>query len=352
MFAPRAPTKQLALMCRSVGVGLEAGVPVVKAIETATRKSSDGRLRRVMAEVVDDIKAGESLTDALDVHGAYFPDLFVDMISVGEQTGTLPEVLLALADHYENNIRLWKEFLSQITWPVIQLLAAINIIALLIYILGWIGDGGGLLSTDILGFGLVGASGVFKWYLGWIIGSVVLWFAYRLLTTSLAGKKALHQTLLAVPVVGGCLRSFAIARFSWAFHLTQSAGMPIDDSLDASLRATANGVFEAASRSVIADVLKGETLSDALAGARLFPEEFINIVHVSETSGTVPEALHRLSPQFEEQARRSLKLLTTVAGFVVWALVAAFIIFLIFRIVLWYTGLIHSVLQNPLGGPQ
>lgn len=353
MFAPRASTRQLALLCRSVGVGVEAGVPIVKAIDTATRKSSDARLRRVMGEVVDDIKSGQTLTDALDAHEQYFPDLFVDMIAVGEQTGTLPEVLTALADHYENNIRLWKEFVSQITWPVIQLVAAINILALLIYILGWVADRGGSggLSVDILGFGLLGAGGAIKWYLGWIVAAAVLWFGYRLAVASLAGKKLLHQALLTVPVIGGCLRSFAIARFSWAFHLTQSAGMPIDDSLDASLRATGNGVFEAASRDIIRDIMKGETLTDALAAARLFPDEFINIVHVSETSGTVPEALHRLSPQFEEQARRSLKALTTLAGFAVWTLVAGFIIFVIFRIITWYTGLLNSFIQNPMGAP-
>ena len=54
---------------------------------------------------------------------------------------------------------------------------------------------------------------------------------------------------LGVPVLGHCMRSFAIARFSWAFHLTQDSGMPIDDSLEASLKATSNGAFHPALRS-------------------------------------------------------------------------------------------------------
>lgn len=348
MFAPRVSTKQLALLCRSLGVALEAGVPILKAVETATRKYSDGRLRAVMGEVIDDIKSGSTFTDAVDAHGEYFPDLFVDMLSVAEQAGALPEVLLALADHYENNLRLRKEFLSQITWPLIQFVAAIGIIGFLILLLGWIGESSGM-PFDILGFGLMGTGGAIKWFLGWVVGAFLLWFGYRMLTTSLSGRKTIHQTLMQLPVIGTCLRSFALARFSWAFHLTQSAGMPIDDSLDASLRATANGAYDAASPGIIRDITRGETLSDALAASRLFPDEFINIVHVSETAGTVPEALNRLSPQFEEDARRSLKTLTSVAAWLVWLVVAGFIIFVIFRIALWYVGMINSALQNPLG---
>jgi type IV pilus assembly protein PilC len=348
MFAPRVRTRQLALLCRSIGTSVEAGVPVIKAIETAARKTSDGTLRRVMQEVVDDIKSGMTLYEAIDGHGQYFPDLFVDMISVGEQTGALPEVLLSVADHYENNIRLRKDFVSQITWPMIQFIAAILIVALLIYILGWIGESSRQ-TIDILGWGLLGASGAVTWLLGWVMLAGLLWFGWKLVSTSLTGRKIVHETLMKIPVVGGCLRDFAIARFSWAFHLTQSAGMPIDDSLDASLQATANGAFSAAARRIIDDVMTGETLSDALNHADLFPEEFINIVHVSETSGTVPEALHRLSPQFEDQARRSLKMLTTIAGWLVWLFVAGFIIYVIFKIVFWYLGLINSFIDNPMG---
>jgi type IV pilus assembly protein PilC len=351
MFAPRISTKQLALLSRSLGVSLQAGVPVVKAIDTSGRKSSDGRLRRVLQEIVDDIKSGSTFTEAIDAHGVYFPDLFVDMASVAEQTGSLPEVLLSLSEHYENNLRLRKDFISQILWPVIQLVAAILVIAMLIYVLGWISDRGGTegVDIDILGWGLLGAKGATLWLLGWVAAVIVGWFGYKVVTTSLAGRQLVHRTLLQIPVVGTCLRNFGIARFSWALHLTQSAGMPIDDSLDASLRATANGAFDAAAPDVNRDILQGETLSDALNNTRLFPEEFINIVHVSETSGTVPEALHRLSPQFEEDARRSLKTLTMVAAWLVWLTVAGFIVYVIFKIVLWYTGLLNSFRQNPLG---
>jgi type IV pilus assembly protein PilC len=70
------------------------------------------------------------------------------------------------------------------------------------------------------------------------------------------------------------------------------------------------------------------------------------MVQVGETSGTVPEMLERLSPQFEDQARRSLAALAAALGWLVWLIVAGFIIFIIFRVFSWYMGLLNDALKG------
>lgn len=346
MFNRRIPLKQLAIACRSLSTMLHSGVPVVKAFENVTRKARDARLRWVFEHVTLQLSAGDDITTALRAHGNYFPDLMLDMIAIAEETGALPEVLASLADHYENTLRLRREFLAQITFPLIQFTAAILVIAGLIWLLGILpGE-----PLDVLGFGLLGASGAMKWLGGWAIFLASLFVVYKLITTSLQGKAVVHSILLNVPIIGKCMRDFAVARFSWSYHLTQQAGMPIDASLEASLRATANGAFVAASPLIVRDIMNGESLTTALTNCDLFPDEFLQIVDTAETSGTVPEALHRLSPQFEEQARRSMRGLAIAAGWLIWMCVAGFIIFLIFRIILWYVGLLNSFADEALGG--
>ena len=142
------------------------------------------------------------------------------------------------------------------------------------------------------------------------------------------------------------MRSFAIARFSWSFYLTQQSGMPVTRSLKGSLKATGNGAFVAQTPFITSAVMEGSSLTDSLAESRLFTEEFIEMVSVAEESGTVPEALHRLSPQFEEDARRAMKTLTRMISAVVWLLVAGFIIFFVFRFMLWYVGQINNALEG------
>jgi type IV pilus assembly protein PilC len=344
ILSPRASYRELAVLARSLGTSLHAGIDIVRAFELAARKCR-GRMKFVLDDVVVQLKAGQDVTSAFEAHDPFFPELFVDMIQAGEGTGALPEVLLSLANHYENNIRLKKDFIGQITLPAVQLAAAVFIVAGLIYLLGWVASMTGE-ETDILGWGLLGGSGALVWLGGWALGIVAVWVGYQMLTASLAGQKAFHRFLMRIPVIGTCLRSFAIARFSWAFHLTQQAGMPIDESLEASLRATSNGAFIAATDDIIRDVNAGASLTEALEGTQLFPAEFMQIVHVAETSGTVPEALDRLSPQFEEDARRSLRAMATALGWAIWAAVAAFIVYIIFTIALWYIGMLNEAIQG------
>lgn len=348
MFGNRVSLKRLALLCRSLSTTLHSGVPVVKAFELSARKSPDPRLRSVMADVVMQLRSGEDVATAMRSHQGYFPDLTVDMIDVAERTGALPEVLRSLAEHYENNLRLRRDFIGQIAFPVIQFVAAIFVIAFLILVLGLIPSQEGA-PLDVLGFGLTGTSGALLWLSGWAILIATVFVLYKVAVSSLQGQKAVHQLLLNIPVIGGCMRSFAIARFSWAYHLTQEAGMPVDESLEASLRATANGAYIARGPQMIDAVMEGETLTDALAQSQLFTEDFVELVHTAETSGTVPETLHRLSPQFEEQARRSLRALAFTAGWLTWLCVAIFIVFLIMRIFLWYAGMLNDAAREALG---
>ncbi len=346
MFSKRVRLKPLSVACRSLSTALGAGVPILRAFDMASRKTSDPRLTSALVDITTRLKSGEDTATAMRAQDERFPDLMVDMVHIAEQTGALPEVLRSLADHYENTLRLRKDFIGQITLPVVQLVAAIFIVAGLIFLLGIIASSQGTEPLDVLGWGLTGTSGAVKWLTAWVLGLGSVIVVYKLLTASLSGKAAVHKALMRIPVVGYCMQSFAIARFSWAFHLTQNAGMPIEESLNASLRATSNGAFMARRDQVIGDVLEGRTLTEALERTDLFPEEFTNIVDVAESSGTVPEALDRLSPQFEDQARRSMRALASALGWAVWLGVAAFIVFIIFSVVLWYVGMLNDALNQ------
>ncbi len=347
LFSPQASQKELAHLCRSLGTSLHAGIDLIRALEMAAKRSS-GNLKSVLNDVVDQIKSGTDLTSAVESHSAFFPDLFSDIVQIGEHAGALPESLKALSAHYENNIRLRRDFIAQITVPVVQLSVAIVVIAGMIFLLGLIGDSTGE-SFDVLGWGLLGASGAMTWLSFWAMGIFTIFILYKLATRTMSGQKIIHRALMSIPIVGRCFQDFAVARFSWAFHLTQNAGMPIDDSLEASLRATSNGAYISATNGIIRDVTNGETLTDAFNMSGLFPMEFIQTVDVAETSGTVPEALDRLSPQFEENARRSLKLLASAAGWACWLAVAGFIIYVVFTIILWYVGMLNDAIDMANG---
>lgn len=347
MFSQQIGWKSLSLVCRQMATLLDSGVTVRKTFKLAAGNTGDRHCRKVMAEVSEAIDAGEDVATAMRDQAGAFPELLIDMVDVGEQSGAMPEILTGLADHYENNLRMRTNFLQQIAWPMFQLLAAILVIAVLLVLLGWIAETQGGEPIDILGMGLTGTAGAITWLAGSFGSFLCVFIAFKIISASKSARELMHFVLLRLPVVGNCIRSFAIARFSWAFYLTQQTGMPMRRSLEASLKATANGAFIAALPMIQERINAGEPLYDALAASNLFPPDFLQIVEVGETSGTVPEQLHRLSPQFEDQARRSLSALTAVLGWLVWMVVAGMIIFFIFRIFFSvYLDPIHDALEG------
>lgn len=343
---PQLSWTTLAIFNRSLSTMLHSGVNIVKAFQVAGAQSLDPKLKRSSKEIVDDIRRGSQVSEAMRRQNGVFPELMIDLVDVAEQTGSMPEVLAALAEHYDNLVRLRRTFLGAIAWPVFQLLAAILIVAGLILILGWIAGARNDQPMDVLGFGLTGTAGAIMWLSGCFGTAFLCFLGYKMLTKGLQGQAFVHSILLKVPVVGSCLRSFAIARFSWAFALTQQSGMSIEPSLESSLKATGNGAFAASIPQTVAMVREGEDLTTTLQATGLYPRDYLELVRVGETTGTVPEALERISPQLEDQARRSLSAMTAAFAWLIWALVAAMIVFIIFRVFMNYVAMLNELTRG------
>lgn len=324
------------MFSRSMAQMLEAGVEIRKALKTASRNSPDSRLPGLIENVNRRITSGATLADALNENEERFPPLFRDLVNVGEQTGAMPEVFASLSRYYESRLKQVRDFRSAISWPVFQLVIAVGVIGLLIFIVGFLPPQANGEPVDIVGLGLHGATGAMIW----LVGSFGLGFAliagWIFANRNLAGQTFLHPFLLGLPQIGSCMKSFAIARFSWCFALTQQAGMSIRPSLNCSLKATANGAYVMA-EPVIWDALQqGETFADAVASSGLFPEDYIQFLETAEQSGTVPEELDRMSHVFESEAVRALQRLASIVSTLVWLFIAGFIIFFIFRIFLTF----------------
>jgi type IV pilus assembly protein PilC len=143
--------------------------------------------------------------------------------------------------------------------------------------------------------------------------------------------------------LGPTLEALALARFSLGMAVTQEAGLPPEKAVKLSLEATSNHAYTACIPSTQAMLKSGETLTDTLKEQGIFPEVFVDIVHTGEISGNEPETFARQAKQYSEIAESRLKILATAAYWVVWLMVAIFIIVLIFNIFSQYVGAISGI---------
>lgn len=344
MLFSRVGDKDLAGLCRRLATSLEAGIDMRKIWQREAETRRPGPLRGRLEQISDAVAAGHTLTDAVHETRDFFPTLFREMLEVGEETGNLAEIFLHLADHYDHQILMRRVFLASIAWPMIQLVAAVMIIGFFIWILGVLTPAGST-PFDVLGLGVTGTKGAILWF--FLVGcvTVAIFLLYLAMQRGLFWTGPLQKLLLNIPVLGGALQTLALSRLAWSLHLTLETSLDMRKSLRLSLRSTRNARYTDHCEQIVADVVAGQEICEVLARTGAYPQDFLDSLEVGERSGRLPETMKILSKQYEDKARRALAVLTTVAGFLVWALVAAIIIVLIFRVAMMYVNTIYDAMK-------
>lgn len=343
LLSRRLSLPALIELCRTLRHYLSSGIMLRDAFRHQA-ESGPPTIRPVAARIAANLKTGNDLEHALEQESGYFPPLFLALARVGEQTGMLPEVFREMEHFYMRQLKLRRDFISQITLPVIQFVAAVFVIAGMILILGLIAKsrGPGEKPFDPLGLGLSGPAGALT-FLAFVGGTLfALLCAWYIVVRVFRKQSVLDSLLLRVPVLGSALHALALSRFCMALRLTTETGMSIAAALRLSMRATGNGAFESRADRAIAGVRKGEDLTKALLRTDLIPFEFQNILEVAEETGNLPEVLKRQADHYDEEAGRRLARLASMAGYGIWLFVSGMIIWTIFRIFLSYLSLLQS----------
>jgi type II secretory pathway component PulF len=344
MFTSQFSTRRLAQFCRRVGVSLEAGVDVRKVLDREVERAVRGE-RRGLEEICKAISAGRSLDEAFAAADGLFPPMVHGMVHVGEQSGRMDEAFLKLADHYERQLSLRRTFIGGIIWPMIQLAAAVIIVGIVIWVMGIVGKMAGE-EVDILGLGLVGNRGLViyvMFLIGAAIGGLLL---YRAAAAGLAFMKPVQHAVMSVPVLGNSLQTLALARLAWTLAVTHDTGMDTIRAVTLAVKNAQNVIFSGSLEQVTAVIRRGGTISDGLKATGDYPQDFVDALEVGEDTGQISESMAHLSKLYEERAKAALGALAVLAGFLVWGVVAAIIIVLIFRFAMFYIGQINSLLDG------
>lgn len=331
LLSRQLSTSDLIDVCRALRYSLSGGMMVTDAVNMLSREGTP-LVRRAMASLVADLKAGWSLHEAMEKQGSAFPPLFQALATVGEETGNLPEVLGELEKYYLTQQKLRQEFISDITWPIIQFVAAILVISGLILILGILPIGPSGTRVDPLGLGLLGIDGALTFVSTVLIFVFTAFLLLRLLMFVSRRVPRLQRVVFVIPVLGPCLRALALTRLCIALRLMLDTRMSVLKAIRLAFVATDNAAFRAAAPEVEGSIRRGNTIADSFAQSAVIPDRFRSAVAVAEESGRLPEMCGVQAENYGEQARGKLKTLNKIAGVLIWLLVAAFIITAIFRI--------------------
>lgn len=325
LFSPRIGLKPLANLCQRLAISLDAGVDIRKLLANEAARAS-GQLRRHLSAVGQGVNAGESLARALESTGDYFPPIFREMTAVGEETGHLEQVFAQLADYYDVRLEMRRSFLNAIMWPMIELGFSLLIIGFIIWVAGILPG-----KPDYLGLGLVGDEGL-RMYVVILAGAAFfVWLFIQYMQRGAMWTRPIQRIALQLPLVGRPLQTLALSRLAWSLHLTMNTGMNVRRALKLSIQSTQNARYVDQISAIDEEIMAGATIREAFHRVGGYPIEFLDTLAAGELSGKTVESMGRLAKQYAEQSKIVMKTLATIAGFFVWAAVAAVIIVVIFR---------------------
>jgi type II secretory pathway component PulF len=346
MFSPRMRLKPLAQLCHRLATATNAGIQDRKIW---TDESNRGSLseRRAAAQVRDQLAVGRSIIDALPATDEYYPPLFRQMVEVGEVSGRLGEIYKRLARHYDRVLASRRAFMARVSWPLIQLGMALFVIGLLIWILGMlpVNQTAAGVQVDTLGWGLIGNRGLIIYVNILMLLGIFLFLFITSLQRGAAWTRSMQRMVTTLPVVGGAFKTLALARFTWALQLVLDTPMDIRKALILALNSTGNDYFARYGNAVAHDIEKGRTVTQSLAATGVFPNDLLDSIAVGEESGRLVETMEREAKEYEERSGTAISILAQAAGYLIWFVVAAFIIAMIFRMFSSYVGMIQGLTQ-------
>jgi type IV pilus assembly protein PilC len=309
-------TKDLVVFTRQFSVMIDAGLPLVQALDIIGTQADNAEFRRVLLTVKSKVEAGSTFADALADHPKVFDELFVQLIRAGEVGGILDTILQRLGAYIEKNEKLKRRVKGAMTYPVVVLLISFLVVGVLIGKVvptfeKMFKDMGGALPgpTQFL----VDLSHGFtqNWYFVIAI-PVALVFAFVTLTSRGRGQEIWHATLLKLPLFGPLVRKTAVARFTRTLGTMLSSGVPILDALDIVARSAGNRVIEKAVLYVRAKISEGKNIAGPLAETGVFPPMVVQMIGVGEATGAMDTMLSKVADFYDDEVDVAVSSITSM----------------------------------------
>lgn len=332
----RVPTAELAAATRQIATLLGAGIPLDETLATIAGQQEQPALAKALNQAREEVVQGQSLNRALAQHPRIFSELFVNMIQVGESSGTLDQVMHRLADFLEEQARLKSRIQAAMAYPVLMALIGTAVLFFLMAfvvpkVTRMLEDLGQTLPlpTQLL---ITVSDLLSQWW--WVFALLLAGgaIAARQYLKTEHGKFQFDRRKLSIPMFGKLNLLLATARFTRTLGTLLRSGVPLLAALEIVQNLMGNRVLKKTLEDTIVAVREGESLAQPLQRSGVFPKMVSQMAAVGEKSGELEEMLFKVADAYEHQVDSTINallsllepvmilLMGTVVGFIVLAI--------------------------------
>ncbi len=307
-LAPR----ELAVVCRQFSTMLNAGLTVIKCLDTLSSQAQKKNTRAALLGVYERVQKGLALSEAL-LRQQAFPPLLINMVESGEASGSLEPIMERMAEHFEKEYKLRARVINALIYPVTL---AVTGVVVMVVLLGFViptffglfeSMGAELPGITLL---LLKASEVLKtrWYLLLLLAAGIMGMGF-LVWRSPAGRLTLSELALRAPFFGKLQKTLITARFSRSLATLFASGMSLLTALELAQRVVGNVSLDGYMARAIEQVRRGTSLSGVMRGIPVFQPMFSSMVTVGEESGALEDILYKTAAFYDNEADAAISAL-------------------------------------------
>jgi len=302
------------LFTQELATLLNAGVPLDRALTICAELTEKPAFRRLVGDVLRQVRAGKSLADALEAQGKVFSRLYVNMVRAGQASGALHLVFERLAA-FEAAAAEWRsQILSALIYPALLTVVAIASLAVLMNFVvprfAQVFESTGL-PMPLPTYWLLQVSHFIGSY-GWIVllALVVGVIFFRRALQTPAGREQWDRFLLRLPLVGELVRKAETARFARTMSTLVAGSVPLVQSLGIVREVVGNRVIAASLERVAQGVKRGEGLAAPVRQTGVFPPLASHLLLVGEETGRLDLTFEQVATIYDKETQVAVRRLT------------------------------------------
>lgn len=321
---------------RSLANLVKGNVPILKAL-SLLEKQALGKMKGVLTDLVNAVRQGSSLSEAMERQSHVFPRLLIGMVRGGESAGLLGEMLEKTADHEEKAEDLRKRIKGAMAYPFFVLAMGVGtIFILLVYFMPrlmetYVSNNQALpWPTEVtlsVGHFLSG-----NWY--WLVGAFFLIYAF-IRRKGGSSEGPWDRIKLKLPFTKSLILKSTVVSFSRTLGLLLAHSVPLVKAVPLAAETVTNYIMARRLKAVQGNLVKhGSTLGAALKEVPDYPSMAVALVVVGEESGDLAQSLGHVASQYERDVELWLKTVTTLIEPVMILLIGGIIGFVVFAMLM------------------
>ena len=312
----KVKVNELSQFCNQFSIMIAAGISIEESIEVASQQSFSRLLKTTLNKVLEDLRQGVLLSDAMAKHPKVFPPFFSSMVFVGESAGCLDRVLVNVAEYYQLEERTKKKVRGALAYPAILLAMLIGVVVVMMaFVIPQFVGAFAMMDIEMpaLTMAIFNMSNFFKENILFILAFLFAFIVVMWALNFLPSVKELYDTLkIKLPIFHRINMAIFTSRFCRSLGLLLASGSDSLSALENLKKTITNRYLSKQFDKVVANVQMGMSLSSALSSEMGLSPVLIQMIIVGERTGDLAPILNRTAPYFDAQAEASLNLITTI----------------------------------------